>query len=94
MLELIDAVADLMDISIATVVAAALLVFFWGLVKFVFQLGGDEKAVEDGKRIMKWGLIALFVMVSVWGIVKFAQKAFNIPGPNHTGITPTPTFLL
>lgn len=77
--DLIQAVGDLINPLIRIMVGAALLVFFWGLVKFIFHVGGDEKAVDEGKRVMKWGLIALFVMLSVWGIIKFAQKAL-IPG--------------
>lgn len=51
----------------------ALLAFFWGLAMFIFRVGGDEKAVDKGKVLMKWGLIALFVLVSVWGIIRFFQ---------------------
>lgn len=47
----------------------ALLVFFWGLAKFIFKVGEDEKAVADGKNLMKWGIIALFVLVSFWSII-------------------------
>ncbi|MEK7176895.1 MAG: hypothetical protein AAB719_01160 [Patescibacteria group bacterium] len=84
--ELITATGGLINPLIAILVGVALLVFFWGLVKFVFRLGGDgEKAVDDGKRLMKWGLIALFVMVSVWGIIEFFQDALL------GGVSPTPT---
>lgn len=79
MLELINATGGLINKSIAVVVAIALLYFFWGLAKFLFRIGGDEKAVEEGKRIMKWGIIALFVMIFVWGIVIFIQEAL-LPG--------------
>ncbi len=75
MLDLINALGGLINTSIAVVIALALLGFFWGLAKFIFRVGGDEKAVDDGKRIMKWGLVALFVMVSVWGIVRFFEEA-------------------
>ena len=57
--ELIQAVGSLINPLIAIVVAIALLVFFWGLAKFVFRLGGDEKAVDEGKGIRKWGLLGL-----------------------------------
>ncbi|KKT80648.1 MAG: hypothetical protein UW76_C0010G0011 [Parcubacteria group bacterium GW2011_GWF2_44_8b] len=77
--DLIRAVGGLINPIIAILVGVALLAFFWGLAKFIFRVGGDEKAVEEGKRIMKCGLIALFVMVSVWGIVKFMQRALNLP---------------
>lgn len=76
---LIEAVGKLINPLIAILVGLALLGFFWGLARFIFRVGGDEKAVEEGKRIMIWGLIAIFVMVSVWGIIKFIQVAL-IPG--------------
>ena len=86
MLELINATGGLINKSIAVVVAIALLYFFWGLAKFLFRIGGDEEAVKEGKRIMKWGVIALFVMICVWGIVIFMQIAL-LPGGSST---PTP----
>lgn len=52
----------------------ALLVFMWGLVKFI-AAQGSETAKTDAKKIMVWGLIALFVLVSVWGIIRFFQIA-------------------
>ena len=77
--DLIRAVGGLINPIIAILVGVALLAFFWGLARFIFRVGGDEKAVEEGKRIMKWGLIALFVMVSVWGIIIFIQEALDLP---------------
>jgi hypothetical protein len=54
------------------VAALALLAFFLGLVRFIMNVsGGDAKAVTEGQNLMKWGLLALFLMVSVWGILRF-----------------------
>lgn len=57
-------------ISLTTVFAAssAFLAFIWGLSKFIYASGNEEK-VADGKMIMKWGLIGLFFMVSIWGVL-------------------------
>jgi|SRR3989344_2543327 len=88
--DLITAVGGLINPLIAILVGVALLVFFWGLARFIFRLGGDEKAVEEGKRIMKWGLIALFVMVSVWGIIDFMQDAI-FPGGGSPSPSPSPS---
>jgi hypothetical protein len=30
---------------------------------------GNEDAIEGGKRKMIWGILALFTIVSVWGLV-------------------------
>ncbi|PIP55932.1 MAG: hypothetical protein CO183_01235 [Candidatus Zambryskibacteria bacterium CG_4_9_14_3_um_filter_42_9] len=87
--DLIKAFGGLLNPLIGVTVALALLGFFWGLVLFIFHVGGDEKAVNQGKRIMGWGLVALFVIVSVWGIVGFMQNAV-LPGGSST--SPTPLF--
>ena len=78
---LIQAVGGLINPLIAILVGLALLAFFWGLLKFIFKIGGDEKAEESGKVIMKWGLIAMFVMLSVMGIINFFERAL-LPGSN------------
>ena len=80
---LVDIFVDLIRTALPVIAGLALLVFVWGLVKFIFRAGGDEKAVGDGKNLMKWGLIALFVMVSVWGIIRFMQNAL-LPGGSTT----------
>ena len=69
------------------VVALALLFFFWGLAKYILN-AGDEAAKAEGRMIMIWGIIALFVMVSVWGLVQVLQQTFL--GGTSTGETITP----
>ncbi|MEK7514584.1 MAG: hypothetical protein AAB587_02070 [Patescibacteria group bacterium] len=54
--------------------AAALLTFIWGLARFILHIGGD-KSLEEGKRLMGWGVITLFIISSIWGIVGFLQQS-------------------
>ncbi|MEI6811062.1 MAG: thrombospondin type 3 repeat-containing protein, partial [Candidatus Nomurabacteria bacterium] len=67
--------------------------FFFGIVQFIWSArqGSEGKGIQKGTQFMKWGLIALFVMFSVWGIVKFAQGVFGIQGDN-TIIVPSLSF--
>lgn len=60
-------------------VGFALVIFLWGIFKFI-KNGGDEKAREEGKQIMLWGVIGLFVMLCVWGFV--AILAHTLLGGN------------
>jgi len=66
----------------------ALLVFFWGLVKFIFHAGDEEKRSE-GKKFMMWAIIGIFVLVSIWGIIFFLSRSF---GTGLGGSAPTPCF--
>jgi len=64
-------------ILIPLVFTLALLFFFWGVAKYIWSEGQGK---EDGRKIMIWGVVALFVMTSVWGLVAFFQTEFNITG--------------
>lgn len=78
--ELLVAIGSLIKMLIPLAIAIALLVFFWGVSKTI-RGQGNEKAIEEGKRVMIWGLVALFVMVSIWGIIEFLQG--DIFGRTH-----------
>lgn len=78
---LVFRLGDLVRIAIPVLVGVALLVFFWGLVRFIFRAGNEEER-KKGRQVMLWGIVALFVMVSIWGIVQFIASALYIPtGP-------------
>ncbi len=73
----------------------AVLVFFWGLVKYIAS-ASDEAAKESGKTLMIWGMIALFVMVALWGILGWVQSQLGLSGTVITTAPPafiTPTVL-
>lgn len=84
---LMRSIQRLVEIALPLVVALALLGFFWGLAKFIFNNGNEDKK-EDGKRTMIWGVVALFVMVSVWGLVGFIGDSLGI---GAGGEAPVPT---
>src|SRR3989344_956700 len=67
----------LLNLATPIVVALALLYFFWGLANYILSAGDTEKR-EEGRNIMIWGVIALFVMVSVWGLVRVIGDTFGI----------------
>jgi hypothetical protein len=67
----------------------AVLFFFWGLAKFILA-AGDEGAKDEGKRIMIWGAIALFVMAGIWGIINLLGSTIGVD-PNQGGTINVPT---
>ena len=54
----------------------AFIAFFYGLARFLLS-AGDVKAAEEGKGIMTWGVLALFVMVSIMGIIAFMDRSLG-----------------
>ncbi len=79
--ELVSIFIELIQVALPVVAGFALLAFFWGLAKFIFRVGGDENAVNDGKNLMIWGVIALFVMISIWGIIAFVYRDIGFSRP-------------
>jgi len=51
--------------------------FFWGIAIFIYNVDDDKKRGE-GKDWMVWSIVALFVMITVWGILGFLTGTFNI----------------
>lgn len=70
-------VQRIINLAIPIAVSLALLYFIWGLAKFVLK-SGDEGAQEEGKNKMIWGILSLFIIVSVWGITGFLARIFGV----------------
>ncbi len=49
----------------------AFLAFFYGIATLLFSKSDELK--KKGTQIMIWSIIAIFVMTSIWGIVKVLQ---------------------
>jgi len=57
-------------------ITLAIVVFFWGLIKYLWSM--DSENAHEGLKIMFWGLIAIFVMVSIWGIIRLLQSTLQV----------------
>jgi uncharacterized membrane protein YidH (DUF202 family) len=64
-----------LNASVGLIIGFSLFLFIVGAVRFI-ATAGDEKSREDGKQLMVWGVLALFVMVTVWGIVALIKTTF------------------
>lgn len=69
---------------VGLLILVAILAFFWGLIKYLFSGGGEDKS--EGLKLMFYGVIAIFVMVSIWGIIRLLQNTFGVT--QNTSITP------
>ncbi|HBT81468.1 hypothetical protein A2757_00065 [Candidatus Giovannonibacteria bacterium RIFCSPHIGHO2_01_FULL_48_47] len=61
-------------------------VFLWGVILYL-TAGADEEKRANARSLMIYGLVGLFVMVAVWGIVNVLVGFFGITG---TGIPERP----
>ena len=80
---------DLIDFTLPFLVALALLAFFKGLVAFIAK-SGDAKNHEEGRDLMVWGLVGLFAMISVFGILRLLLDDFGFTAwTNFLPLLPT-----
>lgn len=77
--QLITLVKTIADRLIPILVAFAILAFFWFLVRFIWKGAEDPGEREKMKGGMGWSIVAIFVMVSVWGIIGFIGSITGIP---------------
>ncbi len=62
-------------IIIPGIFTLAFVVFLWGVFKFI--RASEEKDKQAGKQFIYMGLIGLFIMVAVWGIINIAIKTLG-----------------
>ena len=59
------------------IIALAVVIFLWGVLKFIMA-AGDEKKRGEGRDSIIWGLIGITIMVSIWGLVKILTDTLNL----------------
>jgi hypothetical protein len=74
--ELVYTIIFYIEQLIVVIFAASLLMFLWGVFKYTILSQGDEKQTGEAKNVIFYGIIGLFVMASVWGILKIIQTSF------------------
>ncbi len=79
-------IGNIVNLLVPIVSTLAIVFFFFGLAKYVLNAGDEERKAE-GKNIMIWGVLAMFVLVTIWGIIGFLQKTVgNTQGPSNINI--------
>lgn len=82
--DLITYVNCIINLSIIPLLfTLATLFFIWGVVQYMLA-DADERKRETGKQYMVWGIVALTVMLSVWGLVNLLGNTFGL----DTGFVP------
>lgn len=88
--DIIEFFIGLLRLAMPILVGIAVLVFFKGLIQFIAK-SGDSKSHEAGRSLMIWGVIAIFIMVSVFGILRFFYTDLGFDNARWFGIPTLPT---
>jgi NADH:ubiquinone oxidoreductase subunit 2 (subunit N) len=65
-------------VLVPLVFAIAFIVFIWGVFQYFILGGSNQEKREEGQKLMLYGLIGFFLMVSVWGLVNILVGTFNL----------------
>jgi fumarate reductase subunit D len=72
---------------VALLIGVALIFFLWGVVQLI-SAGGDSGKHAEGISKITYGVIALFVMVAVWGLVGIVANTLGIGTSGVPNIVP------
>lgn len=72
---LLTLAARVLNTLVGLFVLGAIVVFFWGLIQYLRKVD-EEKS--KGLQTMIWGIVAIFVMVSIWGLIRIVQQTFGL----------------
>jgi hypothetical protein len=84
---LIKSVSGIVGMLVPLFVSLAVAAFFWFLIQFIWKGKDDPKVHEAGIKGMGYSILAIFVMVSIWGIIGLIG---NMLGIGQGGGAPIP----
>lgn len=74
---LVEQLVELIDNIIPVLGALALVFFLFNVVRFLYK-SGDVGSKSQERAAIGWGLLALFVLFSVWGILRVLMQVFPL----------------
>jgi hypothetical protein len=77
--DFIDLAGCLFNKLIPVLMTAAIVVFIYGIVVYIKNADNPEKR-KEGNMTMLYGLLALFVMVSIWALVAILGETVGTGG--------------
>ena len=86
-----NTIMPILNIVVPLLIAVAVVVFLWGVVRYITAAGDEEKR-KEARSTMIWGIVGLFVMVAVWGLVNVLISTFGLTTtvPLTPGLPTTP----
>ena len=66
-------VENIVSPLVQLIFALAFFVFIWGLIGF-FTSGDDLTKRKEGQNHILWGVIGIFIMISVFGIIRLVAN--------------------
>ena len=68
--------------------AVAFLAFVLGVARFI-KSTSDGKEIEKSKNLLIWGIVGMFILITIWGVIAFLRGEFGF-GEGTPGIPQIP----
>lgn len=77
-----------LDQGVGILMTIATLFFIWTAILLIKEK--DATKIKDKKENLKWAVVGLFVIVSVWGIIRLVQNSAGLNTRSDTIGVPCP----
>ncbi len=75
---LIQMASRIIGMLVPIMISLAVVAFFWFLVNFIWKGAEDPQKHKDAMKGMGYSIVAIFAMVSIWGIIAFMGTTLGI----------------
>lgn len=75
--DILGIIRDLLNSAIPFIVGLTIFVIIWGIFQYVVH-GAEEEKRAEGRQFVLWGIIGVFMMLSVWGLVNVLVNTFEL----------------
>ena len=88
-LDVVQGTLNVVNTIVTIVFVLAVLVFGWGVVKYIMS-AGDPEGEKEARGFLWWGVIGIAVLAFVFGIIQYAATYFGV-GTTTSSVIKIPT---
>ena len=78
---LVRQLAKIFNVIVPFLIGLAVFLIIYGILRHIASADDEEKRTE-ARNFILWGIVGVFIMVSVWGLVNILIKTFNLDNSN------------
>lgn len=75
---LVDEFVSIINVAVTLLISVGILFFFYHAGQGIFANSDSANAKTQLKGTLKWGIIIIFMMVSIWGILQVIGGEFQL----------------
>lgn len=84
---LVDKINNILNAAIPILISFAVVYLIYAVVKYV--IASDEEGRKTGRSMVGYGILGLFVILSIWGLVNVLVRTFGFNNRVPTDKIPT-----